>query len=128
VKVIVSKTRRTQPAGSRAEQRPEFVFHWAEGGTSIRSSGKVKISQVAAALQHVLDRLDVDVRTGVTIKAVAHIWARSGGIRRRTVAEWRGGDREALSSFVKRAYRAADELPPPTANVRVDAWIDESDL
>jgi hypothetical protein len=120
VKVIVSKTKRTRTAGGRADDRLKFVLDWMDGGTEIWPWGKVKVATVASALDRRLDTLDVEVRAGATIKAVARVWARSGGIRRKTVADWKYGDREALSSFVSRAFREADKLPH---RARTFAWM-----
>jgi hypothetical protein len=101
---------------------------WPDGGDTIRSYGKVKPSQVAAALAKRLGLLDPDVREQANIRALAYVWARAGGHRPKTVAIWRYGGREALSSFVVRAQREARALPQPTEVTREDAWIDESDL
>jgi hypothetical protein len=102
---------------------PTFHLHWPGG--LFRVSRRSTAGKTVAEIERRLAELDPEVREQAVVRTFA---VRPQGAPAQDLKhlEWRPGAKESLAAFVARAGRQYGG--PITTSVRVDAWIDESDL
>jgi hypothetical protein len=102
---------------------PTFHLHWPGG--LFRVSSRRTAGKTVAEIERRLAELDPEVREQAVVRTPA-VRPKEAGAEDRSYLEWRPGAKESLAAFVARAGR--QYTGPITTSVRVDAWIDESDI
>jgi hypothetical protein len=102
---------------------PTFHLHWPGG--LFRVSSRRTAGKTVAEIERRLAELDPQVREQAVVRTFA-VSPQGATAEDRNHLEWRPGAKESLAAFVARAGR--QYAGPITTSVRVDAWIDESDL